>query len=121
MFISGTDFYDASPSGAKCPTTNQLKLENFRYYATNGAYSTHQDSRADSEGYVPIEYGIGFNDPKPFYNRNEIIQANNMDGYYQANTLTTGAEMSIIFRLNLPEPCNGDFDTGDIYFWGEAI
>jgi cysteine-rich repeat protein len=121
MFISGTDFYDSSPSGAKCPTTNQLKLENFRYYATSGAYSTHQDSRADAEGYVPIEYGTGFNDPKPFYNRNEILQVNNMGGYYQANTLTTGAEMSIIFRLNLPEPCNGDFDTGDIYFWGEAI
>jgi len=29
--------------------------------------------------------------------------------------------MAITFRLFLPEPCNGDFDTGNIYFWGEAI
>ncbi len=43
MFISGTDFYDSSSSGAKCPTTNKLDLSNFAYYATNGAYSTKQD------------------------------------------------------------------------------
>ena len=29
--------------------------------------------------------------------------------------------MALTFRLDLPEPCNGDFDTGSIYFWGEAI
>ena len=121
MFISGTDFYDSSTSGAKCPTSNQLELENFNYYATSGAYSTHDDSRADAEGYVPIKYGIGFNDPNPFYDSNEIIQANKLGAYYTSNILSPGSEMSIIFRLNLPEPCNGDFDTGQIYFWGEAI
>ena len=40
MFISGTDFYDSSSSGAMCPTTNQLSLGAFSYYATSGAYST---------------------------------------------------------------------------------
>jgi len=28
MFISGTDFYDSQSSGARCPTTNQLSLDN---------------------------------------------------------------------------------------------
>jgi hypothetical protein len=123
MFISGTDFYDKSSSGAKCPTTNQLSLSAFRYYATSGAYSTHTDSRSDAEGYVPIQYGVGFNDPAPFYNRNEIIQSGTLLGgvYSAGNVLTPGAEMALTFRLNLPEPCNGDFDTGSIYFWGEAI
>ena len=121
MFISGTDFYDSSSSGAKCPTTNQLELENFAYYVTNGAYSTHDDPRSDIEGYVPIQYGIGFNDPKPFYNRNEIMQVNKDGNYYRSNVLSPGSEMSVIMRLSLPEPCNGDFDTGQIYFWGEAI
>jgi hypothetical protein len=121
MFISGTDFYDSSSSGAKCPTTNQLSLDSFRYYTVNGAYSTLQDPRADAEGYVPIEYGIGFNDPEPFYNRNEILQARPVGPYWVANVLAPGAEMPITFRLALPEPCNGDFDTGSIYFWGEAI
>ncbi len=122
MFISGTDFYDSSSSGAKCGTSNVLKLENFRYYATSGSYSTQKDVRKDAEGYVPIEYGVGFNDPNPFYDNNEIIQSTTKIGpYYTGNILAPGAEMSVIFRLNLPEPCNGDFDTGQIYFWGEAV
>lgn len=121
MFISGTDFYDSSSSGAKCPTTNQLELENFDYYTVNGAYSTHDDGRSDAEGYVGINYGIGFNDPNPFYNNNEILQAQKVGPYYTANLLAPGAEMALTFRLSLPEPCNGDFDTGSIYFWGEAI
>jgi len=125
MFISGTDFYDSSSSGAKCPNTNKLDLNNFGYYATNGAYSTKQDMEVgrtcDAEGYCNLNYGIGFNDPLKFYDRNEIIQANENYGYYFANILSPGAEMTLIFRLNLPEPCNGDFDQGQIYFWGEAI
>jgi hypothetical protein len=125
MFVSGTDFYDSGSSGAMCPTTNQLSLSNFRYYATHGAYATGgitPDPRADAEGYVPIAYGIGFNNPNPFYDTNEIMQSGPMNGpYYQANILSPGAEMALTFRLNLPEPCNGDFDTGSIYFWGEAI
>ncbi len=144
MFISGTDFYDSSNSGAKCPTTNQLALKNFRYFATNGAYSTSGDleiGRAglgvpgpdagddstvslrdkDAEGYVDIGYGIGFNNPTPFYDGFEIIQAGLVGPYYAANTLAPGAEMALTFKLSLPEPCNGDFDTGAIWFWGEAI
>jgi len=122
MFISGTDFYDSESSGAKCGDSNVLELENFAYYATSGAYSTHDDGRKDAEGYVPIEYGIRFNDPNPFYGNNEIIQSNlGIEGYYAGNILAPGAEMSVIFRLDLPEPCNGDFDTGQIFFWGEAI
>ncbi|OGJ21891.1 hypothetical protein A3K73_06750 [Candidatus Pacearchaeota archaeon RBG_13_36_9] len=121
MFISGTDFYDSSSSGAMCPTTNQLELDAFRYFATNGAYSTGQDPRKDAEGYVGIDYGIGFNNPNPFYNNNEIIQAQKQGPYYAANILAPGAEMALTFKLSLPEPCNGDFDSGSIYFWGEAI
>src|SRR3989344_5822801 len=131
MFISGTDFYDSSSSGARCPTTNQLGLSAFRYYVVNGAYNSAQDEEfdpvngdrdTDAEGYLNIDYGIGFNDPQPFYDNMEILQAPNIAGpYYPANILAPGAEMAITFKLSLPEPCNGDFDTGSIYFWGEAI
>ncbi len=131
MFISGTDFYDSSSSGARCPTTNQLALDNFRYYVTNGAYNSAQDDlndvvdgdrAVDAEGYLNIEYGLGFNDPSPFYNNAEILQAPNIPGpYYPGNLLAPGAEMALTFKLSLPEPCNGDFDTGSLYFWGEAI
>jgi len=122
MFISGTDFYDSSSSGAKCPASNVLDLENFKYFATKGAYSSSSDSRSDDEGYLPIMYGIGFNDPTPFYDSHEILQSGPMNGpYYQPNILSPGSEFALTFRLDLPEPCNGDFDTGSIYFWGEAI
>lgn len=131
MFISGTDFYDSSSSGAMCPTSNVLELSNFRYFATNGAYATGQDAQVnsagsvvrnrDNEGYVNIEYGNAFNNPSPFYDDAEIIQAQPVGPYWTANLLAPGAEMAVTFKLNLPEPCNGDFDTGSIYFWGEAV
>ena len=122
MFISGTDFYDSSSSGALCPTTNKLALENFRYYATNGAYSTVGTAGADAEGYRPIEYGIGFNNPNPFYDSAEILpNTPKVSGYYTANILNPGSEMAITFKLSMPEPCNGDFNEGTISFWGEAI
>jgi len=128
MFISGTDFYDSSSSGARCPTTNQLTLDHFSYFATNGAYSTknpygpdYSGPTADLEGYKGIIYGIGFNNPNPFYNHAEIIPAQEVAPYYTANLLAPGAEMAITFKLSLPEPCTGNFDTGSVYFWGEAI
>ena len=130
MFISATDFYDSSSSGAMCPTTNQLSLGAFSYFATNGAYSTADDAMVDvvdadracdAEGYCNIEYGLGFNNPDPFYDNAEILQAPAVGPYYAANALAPGAEMALTFRLDLPEPCNGDFDTGSVYFWGEAI
>ncbi len=120
MFITGTDFYDPASSGAKCPTTNQLSLEAFKYYAVNGAYSTMGLSAANDEGYVPITYGDHWD--KSLYGVAEIIPAQSIaGGYYLANILAPGAEMAMTFRLKLPEPCNGDFSEGSIFFWGEAI
>ena len=108
MFISGTDFYDSSSSGAMCSGTNKLALDAFTYDASNGA--KFADDRS-------IRYG------------DTIAQAGrivdgvlfNTGAFNQNNVLAPGAEMSITFQLDLPEPCNGDFDTGSIYFWGEAI
>jgi hypothetical protein len=125
MFISGTDFYDSSSSGAMCGTTNQLLLSNFAYYVVNGAYNSRMDAQVgrttDVEGYTQINYGIGFNDPNPFYRSHEILQVAPLGPYWAANVLAPGADLAMTFRLNLPEPCNGDFDSGQIFFWGEAI
>jgi hypothetical protein len=125
MFISGTDFYDSISRNTMCPYTNQLALENFRYFATNGAYSTIQDMEigrdCDTESYCEINYGIGFNDPNPFYDGYEIIQAQKLGPYYLGNILAEGDDMAITFKLSMPEPCNGAFDEGDIYFWARPI
>jgi hypothetical protein len=108
MYISGSDFYDSSSSGAMCPVTNQLSLAQFTYDVVNGQFQSTDQA---------IRWG------------DNIFQAGRMmDGVLfgdatanGANFLAPGAEMSVTFQLDLPEPCNGDFDTGDIFFWGEAI
>jgi hypothetical protein len=117
MFIAGTDFYDPSSSGAKCPSTNQLNLDNFAYFASNGAYSTQGLGCSDSEGYKSIPHGSKISQAK------EIIGCDlyGVDGYKAGNILSPGAEMALTFRLDLPEPCNGDFSDGSIFFWGEAV
>jgi hypothetical protein len=131
MFMSGTNFYDPDSSGARCPTTNELNLDNFRYFATNGAYSTQNDLQNDNgdfvtvrkkdvEGYVNIQNTMeGFS--TKMYNEAEIIQSGKIGPYYAANTLSPGSEMALTFKLSMPEPCVGDFSEGQIYFWGEAI
>lgn len=133
MFISGTDFYDSSSSGAMCPTSNVLDLDNFAYFGTNGAYSTARwvcgsgnvedsDWCADDEGYMEIPHGDQITEAKEIMGTEEydddIADLNYGDA---ANILTPDSEMALTFRLDLPEPCNGDFDTGSIFFWGEAI
>lgn len=99
------------------------------YYATQGAYSTQTDPRNDAEGYAPIVYGDAFT--TAFYNDAEIIAPTESSGgglisiggvsYYAGNVLSPGSEIAMTFKLGLPEPCVGNFDTGSIFFWGEAI
>jgi len=133
MYIAGTDFFDSSSSGAMCPTSNVLKLnsgntiagpqDGILYFATNGYYSTANVGGAgpfvtDAEGYHTIPYGDQITEAK------EIIGTEFYDTSITSNignVLTPGSEMALTFKLQLPEPCNGDFDTGSIYFWGEAI
>jgi hypothetical protein len=121
MFISGTDFYDPESSGAKCPVSNVLALTNFDYYAVTGPWSTEEhDGRSDFEGYIPIGYGDRFD--STFYFVNDIILNPILPGGYSpGNLLGEGAEMSVTLRLEMPEPCNGDFSEGAIFFWAEAV
>ncbi len=109
--------------------TNEPNTDHLCYYATNGAYSTADADNSDLEGYVPIVYGDVFS--RDFYNDAEIIRNAGPDAsgdlvintieYHAGNTLSPGSEIALNFKLGLPEPCTGDFSTGDIFFWGEAI
>ncbi len=180
MTISGTDFYDPSSSGAKCPVSNRVRLNSgtngnphdystngavnpagsfdrgaqtncdnpafrenggdvgddlsteeqfdvFCYFATNGAYKTSNDNiRRDIEGYVGIPYETGEqSDRAPIISStapaDRIDFGSGSKEYFAGNVLTPGADMAVTFRLFLPEPCNGEFSDGQIYFWGEAI
>ncbi len=108
MFISGTDFYDSSSSGAMCPTTNQLSLNAFTYDVVNGQFL---------EQNMTIRHGDTIAQAGRIMD-NALFGKTSVD---PTNFLAPGAEMALTFRLDLPEPCNGDFDTGSIYFWGEAV
>jgi hypothetical protein len=127
MFVSGTDFYDPAASGAACPNTNQLALTNFRYYATNGAYSTQSSPVKDTEGYVGIPYGTDISASKRIVRWNDVPRGASPSStvveqdWNNGNVLSPGSEMALVFKLSLPEPCVGDFSEGQIFFYGEAI
>jgi len=112
MFITGTDFYDSSSSDAICPVGNVLGLENLLYFASNGDYSTIKNKGADKDGYSPIGKGDYFGSIN--YRSNRIIDSD------EGNSLAPGSEMAIKFRLDVPSPCKGNFDTGSIYFWARV-
>jgi hypothetical protein len=133
MFISGTDFYDPTSSGARCSDdTNKLALREFAYFVTNGAFSSLDaapvaTADVDQWGYTIIPYStessgckkiVGFNtDVRGAAPSSSVVDTDWNNG----NALSPGSEMAITFRLSMPEPCVGDFSEGQIYFWGEAI
>ena len=126
MYVSGTNFYDSDSSGAKCPVTNELALTNFRYYATHGAYVSHfEGGPVDGEGYMSIPLGDKITSSKEIVGQDTYAAAHADNSCTTepdtGNVLSPGDEMSMTFKLSVPEPCNGNFDTGDIFFWGEAI
>ena len=115
MYISGYQTGSGSCS---------VNLDNLYYYAENGVYNTLNDPRADEEGYVQINYGIGLNNPFNFYNGYELIQVQGINlpsdepYYYPANSLSPEDNMTLKFRLNVPAPCTGNFDVGRVFIFG---
>ena len=130
-------------------TVNYIPLGAFRYYSENGAFSTRDDAGnqgglsgfynsgfdrvKDAEGYVNINRQLNAGFEEAMFDDAEIIQANAVSlpagglssNAYLANILYPGsAGMSLTFRLNLPEPCYGEYESGtdgSIFFWAEAI
>ncbi len=123
--ISGTDLYDASNSYARCGTSNLLELTNFGYFATMGSFSTYNNiGVTDLEGYDNINYenedfsAMITGPDGDIYGREWVIDAN-------GGLVQEGADVAITFRLDLPKPCVGNWDTGSgpegsfIMFWAE--
>ena len=131
MFISGTDFYDPTSSGARCSdNTNKLALSAFRYFVTNGAYTSKTLTAVadvDAYGYTNIPYSTEISGSKKIMRFNTLVRGAAPSStvvdtdWNNGNALSPGSEMALTFRLDMPEPCVGDFSEGQIYFWGEAI
>ncbi|MEK6859893.1 MAG: hypothetical protein AABX54_03695, partial [Nanoarchaeota archaeon] len=124
---------------------NYLPLGAFRYYVENGAFSSRDDDEddngdydslivrdVDTEGYLNIHRQLNAGFEESMFDEAEILQANSIgisgiksSNVYLANILYPGsAGMSLTFKLSLPEPCYGEFESGSdgsIFFWGEAI
>jgi len=125
LFISGTDFYDTENESSFCPKEDKLSLDRFSYFAKNGDYDTKDLAGSDNMGYRSIEYGIGFSNPDPFYDTFELIPKGRMDSpldmYFNGNIIGPDDEVEIKLKLDIPEFCKGNFDSGNLYIWGEAI
>lgn len=149
MFITGEDWDSIDSAQGRCWDVNrgllinQLPLSAFRYYAENGAFSSRDDAEddaddktndynpnferdTDDEGYVSICKNLGTGFDERMFNECEILQANPINGGslgYLANLLYPGSiGVSMTFRLELPEPCYGNFANDEGFrIWGEAV
>ena len=150
MFIAGEDWDAVDPVQGRCQQVNgagaevngllnQLSLGAFRYYVENGAFDSRGDAQTDLqnydaaitrtkdvEGYLNIHRLLNSGFEESMFNEAEILQANPVNGGaagYLANILYPGSTgMTLTFRLNLPEPCYGNYAAQDGFFiWGEAI
>ena len=110
MSLSGNDFFSSTP-GARCPDSNRLLLSTFDYYASAGSFNTcaNEGVGGDCHDRIPYENGLLVNN-----GRAAILDS-------PANVLSPGSEVTLNFRLDLPQPCMGTYDSGQISFWGEAI
>jgi len=119
LSISGTDFYDSSSSGGVCPTTNQLSLHGDEDAFTYGFwYSAVQG--ANIIGNKRIPYGTSFVNSDPVFSQStSAVDWRDWGGPFVL--MSPGAETSLTLHLGLPQPCNGQFDTGRIDLWALAI
>jgi len=109
----------------------------------DNTYSALVQRNVDTEGYVNIHRHINTGFEEAMFDEAEILQANAVEilgdsignddwicdntekCIYHANLLYSNSPgMSITFKLELPEPCYGDFESpsgGGFFIWGEAI
>ncbi len=102
MFLNlyGTDMYDSGSGNALCPTSNVLSILNMDYKANKG--NMQQDWTVMHKNTA----GLVFKD-----------QPN-----YWGNFMGIGDDITLRLRMNLPSPCQGNFDDGgEIIFVGQVI
>lgn len=121
MAISGSDFYDSTSSGAKCPTSNVLKLQgNGDTFTTGFWYSATRGSLSVSKKRIP--YGDDISESDPIFSAStSATQWRKWSGTLMGQAASPGSETSITLHLGLPQPCNGQFTDGDITLWAWAV
>ncbi len=98
--IYGNDFYDIGTGDALCPTSNVLDIKNVDY----SAYTL-----TDTQGWTTMYEGESNKD---------VVFTSNLG----SNFLGVGDDITMKLRLNIPNPCYGDFtDSGEVVFIGRVI
>jgi hypothetical protein len=115
MFIFGDDFEGIG----NCPDSNKLDLDNFAYHAAHGFTTSDMDPRSDAEGYIGITETDKFS--TALYDVGEVLQVFPNGPYYTGNLLSPNDFINVVLRLDVPEPCTGEFNDGQITFWAEAV
>jgi hypothetical protein len=128
IYIDSEDsFTDPNPTNNTiCPTGNGIKYDRFSYYATKGSINSGMNDNS--------WYGVGKSNSTGLCktNQDEFTNLTSHSGNIgdmcrvinwarEGSFLTQGAEMSITFRLNVPNPCSGHFTNGQFYFVGKII
>ena len=115
--ISGSDFYDPSSSGGMCPTSNVLNLQgDGNSFSTGFWYSAVQGSKSSGKKRIP--YGRSIVDSDPIFS----LPSTNWKNWNEPLVKTSsGSETSLTLSLGLPQPCNGQFTSGEINLWALAI
>jgi len=125
MYIAADDYFtDPVTAGAICPTGNGIRFDNFRYYATKGSVNSGPNGIAPTSN-----FGLGArciaNDDEftdlPSYSGEISDMCRIINIFDEASFLTQGSEMSITFKLIVPNLCEGHFTDGQFRFVGRVV
>lgn len=124
LSITGKDFYDPSPSGGICPTSNVLKLQGVEapsdtIFETGFWYSANRGSLS-TDGFKRIPYGDEIVDSDPIFSESDSsMNWRDWSGLFYP--MTVGSETTMTLYLGIPQPCNGQFSSGSISLWALAV
>jgi len=121
LAISGTDFYDPSSSGAKCPTSNVMNLQGDQTgYTTGFWYTAVKGSQTAGPKRIPYGNSIVQSDPI-FSTSTQGTQWRKWSPFPSATALSPESEATMTLHLGIPQPCNGQFTQGSIDLWALAL
>ncbi len=124
MYIASDDYFtDPVTPGAICPTGNGIRYDQFRYYATKGSIN----SGANNNAFPALGETVGCSaDPDEFTDlpsHSGDIQdmCHIVNHIASGSLLSQGSEMSVTFKLSVPNPCEGHFTDGEFHFVGRVV
>ena len=140
MYIAADDYFtDPTNPEAICPTGNGIRYDQFRYYATKGSVNSGPNDnafRALATNTAEFEECNDIQDGEwdefvqlPSYSGDirDMCHIINWDPDGNPATpnelslLTQGSEMSITFKLIVPDICEGHFTDGQFRFAGRVV